>query len=549
MNGGGSERITHQFIVQPQDTNFIYQYAVVFQDPGHLPSQQPFFDFVITAQNGDTVPCSFQHYVAGAGITGFQTVSTTLTACATGTSGGQVKYKPWSTVGVNLGKYLGQQVSIICTVGDCSQCGHFGYSYLDFSCGTTTASQFCVGSTSVTVTAPLEPGATYSWVPGGQTTSSITANPQTTDTVAVFVTPPAGCGYYVKYILEPTVINPAFTYTTVCNTANFTNATTITGGTITTYSWSFPGGSPSSSNLQTPPTITYPPGGTYTATLTVVSLAGCTVASVPQVFTLQPAPVTNAGSDVTVCGANTIALNGSGSPGGGTFSWTPSTYLSNSAIANPIAGPFSSSITYTLTYTNLVDGCKGTDAVSVTIGAEPVADASYSLTLTCEGVNFSFKDSSQNANAWHWDFGDGSTSDLQHPPAHLFNWNGTYAVTFIASNGACRDTDITVLPVGDINAFIKVKAPNVFTPNGDNLNDCFKPIITGPAVAELEKCMTLEVYDRWGIKIFESTGGADVCWDGKTKSNTKAKDGTYYYLMEMGGTSFKGYITLLREKK
>lgn len=546
---GQSERITHQFIVQPQDTNFIYNYAVVFQDPGHLPSEQPFFDFVILAQNGDTVPCSFQHYTAGGSIPGFQVVPSTLTACATGTSGGAVNYKPWTTVGVNLGSYVGQQVSIVCTTGDCSQCGHFGYSYLDFSCGTTSSSQFCVSSTSVVIVAPTEVGATYTWntIPV-QNTQTITVNPTVTDTVSVYVNPPSGCGYFVNYILEPTLITPAFTYTTACTTANFSNNTSITGGTISSYSWSFPGGTPSSSTSQTPPTITYLPGASYTVTLTVVSQAGCTVASTPIVITIQPPPVVNAGADVSVCGSNTVVLNGSGTPTGGTFSWSPATNLSSTTIANPTAGPYTSPTTYTLTYTN-ASGCKNTDVINIGIGAEPEAFASYSVTLSCEGVTASFSDSSLNATSWLWTFGDGTTSTLQDPPAHLFNYNGTYNVTLVASNGACRDTVVAPIVVGDMNTFITVTAPNVFTPNGDNLNECFKPIIGGPAVAELEKCMTMQIFDRWGIEVFESTGGANVCWDGKTKSNTKAKDGTYYYIIEMGGNTYKGYLTLLREKK
>jgi hypothetical protein len=42
ITGGESEKITHQFIVQPTDTNFIYQYAVVFQDPGIFLPINPF---------------------------------------------------------------------------------------------------------------------------------------------------------------------------------------------------------------------------------------------------------------------------------------------------------------------------------------------------------------------------------------------------------------------------------------------------------------------------------------------------------------------------
>lgn len=539
-----TERISHQFVVTPADTNFLYQYAVVFDDPTHAPSDQPFFDFVITAPNGDTIPCSFQHYTAGGAIPGFQ-LSSNPAAC--GGASTTVYYKPWTTVGVNLGNYVGLQVTITCTTGDCGLCGHMGYAYLDFSCGTTTSSQFCVGTNSVVVVAPNEPGATYSWTPGGAATQSITVNPTVIDTVNVFVNPPSGCGYFVNFILIPTVINPAFTYTLGCTTATFTEATTITGGTVSSYSWSFPGGSPWSSTLQTPPTITYPPGGTYTVTLTVVSQAGCVASTQNVTITVPPLPVANAGSNITLCAGNTGVLNGSGTPPGGTYSWSPSTGLSSTTAASPTAGPFTGPATYTLTYTT-VNGCKGTDVVSVAMGSEPLADANYVMSLTCEGVSVLFTDSSQNATAWHWDFGDGATSTMQNPPPHVFPYNGVYNVILVVTNAACKDSFNIPILIGDISAFLTVKAPNVFTPNNDGLNDCFEPIIGGSGALELANCITMEIFDRWGIKIFESSGGS-VCWDGKTKSNTKAKDGTYYYLMEVGGNTFKGYVELLRHSK
>jgi gliding motility-associated-like protein len=449
-------------------------------------------------------------------------------------------------VGVNLGKYVGQQVSIICTTADCAQCGHFGYTYLDFSCGTTTSSQFCAGTNSVTVVAPTEPGATYSWTPTGASTQSITVNPLVVDTVTCYVNPPSGCGYFVNFILQPTVIKPALTYTLGCTTANFGDATTITGGTISSYSWTFPGGAPSSSNLQIPPTITYPPG-TYTVTLNVVSQAGCTAASVPVVITIQPPPVVNAGADASICTGNSTVLNGSGTPPGGTYSWSPATNLNNTTIANPTAGPVTAPVTYTLTYTNS-NGCKNTDVVNLSIGPPPVALASYVPSLTCDGVSVQFTDSSLDATGWTWDFGDGSSSTLQNPPVHIYEYNGVYVVTLIVTNANCRDTLVTPISIGDMNSFIKLIAPNVFTPNNDGENDCFQPMFSGPNADQLRQCTTMEIFDRWGIKIFESTGGY-ICWDGKTKSNTKAKDGTYYYLMSLGQTKFKGYVTLLRDKK
>src|SRR6185503_9687803 len=104
-------------------------------------------------------------------IPGFHTSSMGPSCPGSGLS--TVYYKPWTTVGVHLGSYIGKQVTIICTTGDCSQCGHFGLAYLDFSCGTSSPSQYCISSTGVVLVAPVEPGATYSWSTGS-TNDSIT---------------------------------------------------------------------------------------------------------------------------------------------------------------------------------------------------------------------------------------------------------------------------------------------------------------------------------------------------------------------------------------
>jgi len=779
-----SERITRSFVVQPGDTNFIYQYAVVFEDPGHLPTEQPFFDFVMRDQNGDTIPCSYQHYSADSTAPGFFLSALSNPNCSQ-TSNSDTYYKPWTTVGVNLGKYVGQTITITCTSGDCSLCGHMGYAYIDFTCNGVAPISYCVGMDSILVAAPNEPGATYVWSPGGQTTSSIiVANPQIDDSVSVHVHIPTGCGYNVLYILKPTIISPGFTFTNVCNNYYFTDTSKIVNGTISSWLWNF--GDGTTSNLPNKG-HTYTTAGTYTVSLIVTSQLGCTDTMISIPITVAPPPVANAGPDQGICPGAQTTINASATPPGGMFIWSPSPTLSNTSISNPLANP-SVTTTYYLTYTDL-NGCTNFDAITVSIyspvaptvgpplsicignsatlsvtsgtnyvwtpssslssptsanpiatpvsttnytvsvndlhgcpakstqlvtviqlpvvnaGADqticnnktailnvnsnpagatfswlpsfgltdptisnptfapntpgiytftvsvstafgcsntgevsvlvnplplvsasnagticpgssvmltatsssainyswsptstlsnpnisnpialppgpgtyvynvtvtdanscsksattavnvalqPIAAASYVPSLTCEGMSYVFKDESQAATSWNWDFGDGATSTAQYPPAHIFEFNGIYMVTLTVSNGVCQDTLTIPITIGDINTLITVQTTNVFTPNGDGENDCFQPIIGGNNATEVEvlaQCMTMEVYDRWGIKIYEVNGGSHICWDGKTISNTKAKEGTYYYLITLGGNTFKGYVTLLKEKK
>lgn len=69
----------------------------------------------------------------------------------------------------------------------------------------------------------------------------------------------------------------------------------------------------------------------------------------------------------------------------------------------------------------------------------PVADFEANATTSCTG-EISFEDQTTGGpNAWNWNFGDGSTSTLQNP-THVYQQDGTYTVTLIASNNIGSDT-------------------------------------------------------------------------------------------------------------
>jgi gliding motility-associated-like protein len=87
--------------------------------------------------------------------------------------------------------------------------------------------------------------------------------------------------------------------------------------------------------------------------------------------------------------------------------------------------------------------------------------------------------------------------------------------------------------------------PNVFTPNGDGINDYFE--VYGDGI----ELMQIKVYNRWGNLISESNNGA---WDGRTYGGKAAKDGIYYYqiLLKQSGNKARkaeGNVSLIRESK
>ena len=353
-----SEKLIHTFVVQPTDSNFIYQYAVVFEDPGHGPADQPFFEFLMRDALGNIIPCSYQKYTAGAALPGFYSSASCSGAL----------YKPWTIVGVNLGPYVGQQVTVECTNADCGLGGHFGDTYLDFSCGTLASStQFCVGEDSVLLCAPYEPGFTYAWSTGGST-SCIIANPQIDDTVTCYLNPPSGCGFWLVYNLLPTNISPGFTYTINCNNSvTFTDTSGITGGTITGWQWNFPGATPSSFNGQNPGSVVYPAPGTYTVTLEITSQANCKDTTIGIPITILPPPTVLAGPNASICPGGSATLCASG---GVTYVWQPGNAVGTCITVNP-AG----TTNYTVVATD-ANGCTAVGNTTVTLNTPPAITAS-----------------------------------------------------------------------------------------------------------------------------------------------------------------------------
>ena len=96
-----------------------------------------------------------------------------------------------------------------------------------------------------------------------------------------------------------------------------------------------------------------------------------------------------------------------------------------------------------------------------------------------------------------------------------------------------------------LNAFVCIDncpqytLPNVFTPNGDNLNDTFKPF-QYRFIDRIE----LVVYNRWGDKVF-STNDIDINWDGTDSSSGKPLgDGIYFYVCQV----YEQYLDGLKKR-
>jgi gliding motility-associated-like protein len=87
--------------------------------------------------------------------------------------------------------------------------------------------------------------------------------------------------------------------------------------------------------------------------------------------------------------------------------------------------------------------------------------------------------------------------------------------------------------------------PNVFTPNGDGLNDC----LPMNSMSEFSS-LNFFVYNRWGDLVFETTNIKE-CWKGQTQNGEPLSEGTYFYLFSGITTcnkeiSNRGTVTIIR---
>jgi gliding motility-associated-like protein len=176
----------------------------------------------------------------------------------------------------------------------------------------------------------------------------------------------------------------------------------------------------------------------------------------------------------------------------------------------------------------------------VNVSFPPVAN----FDTTSTGFTYNFIDASTGgATSWAWDFGDGSTSSLQNP-SHTYTANGFQTVCLTTSNSnGCADTSCRIVNVDAIE-FINI--PNVFTPDGDGINDVF--YINSSGLSEYQ----LDIYNRWGTKVYTSSEPGNK-WDGRSSSGVELTDGTYYFILRAVSVTSKdnsttGFVTLLRNK-
>ncbi|MDN5204706.1 SprB repeat-containing protein [Fulvivirgaceae bacterium BMA10] len=199
-----AEKITYTFKVTPESSLFLYQYAIVLEDPGHDPEDQPKFEIIVT-ENGKIFDdkCGYYKVVAAEDIPGFKTYKGHRNK-----KDAEVRYKTWTSVGIDLTHLMGRKISIEFSTYDCKRKAHFGYAYLNARHARLELKvKYCPGDDYATITAPE--GFNYLWNTGEKSRSIKVDSDELDKDYYCTLTSVTGCEVtlQVEEIIKPKIIN------------------------------------------------------------------------------------------------------------------------------------------------------------------------------------------------------------------------------------------------------------------------------------------------------------------------------------------------------
>jgi gliding motility-associated-like protein len=221
-----------------------------------------------------------------------------------------------------------------------------------------------------------------------------------------------------------------------------------------------------------------------------------------------------------------------------------------SNLKNPMHG-YVKEGTYTIKLFTKNSYCDLVDSTSVTVKFKKryySADFSITNEPCRDGAKVSFAASGTGFQEYLWQYGDGSTGEGP-TVVHDFSTSGSYKVKLILRDTLChryleKDTVLDVYTSG-----YEPLLPNVFTPNGDGLNEVFGLPQNLPA--NYFSAFSMRVYNRWGSLLYE-TNNVNEPWDGSFEGSIMA-EGVYFYIINTtdgcnNQNEYNGFVHLLNVK-
>ncbi len=376
------------------------------------------------------------------------------------------------------------------------------------------------GSVDITVTGGTPP-YNYLWSTGATTEDIIGL---ASGTYSVTVTDDNGCQVFFTAIVNSFPVPSAdFSATLACDDQEvvFTNASSISAGSLS-YVWDFGDGSATTTDQD--PIHVFATPGTYPVRLIATSNEGCSD-TLTETILVHPTPdatITANGSTGSVCAGDSVTLE---APTGTGYRYV----WSNGDTARTITVTRTGNYSVTITSGAL---CNGEGEIEVAIFSEASVTISPDTTVS---LGFSTTLQATGGIAYEWSPAESLNNPNSATPVATPMQQTTYSVTVTVADGCVTTREVTVSVTEDF----RVDVPNLFTPNGDGINDTW--VISNIFTYNAE----VFVFNRWGTEVFSTTNYQND-WNGTNTSGDQLADGTYYYVVKVGDKVYKGAITILR---
>ncbi len=448
------------------------------------------------------------------------------------------------------------------TIDLSNSCGNEQYlwevNYTSGFCGTTPAQWDFTNGTDENSAAPAFSFTTAGTYTITQTVTNSCGSDSTIQNIEVKQPPtvqlstiPDGCG--------TTTISPSATVD-LCAPSTETP----------TYSWTFTGGSPASSNALDPGTINYATPGTYQISFSVTTSCGTTTET--ESFTVNPVPtITNTNLTQTICsGTDTAEINLTADLAGTTFSWTASAptgitgfIASGNTDTIPIQTIINSNTTseeVTFTVTPSLNGCDG-PSVNFIITVDPAPEftshpqsesvcengPTTPLTVTVNGPGtptYQWYSNTANSNTGGTLI-SGETNSTYTPPNNPAGITYYYCIVSFSAGAGCNEI------VSNVAQIEIVEGIQIDTNPTSPQNLCLGGELTNPLSVSHSGGTGTISYQWFSNTTNNNTGGTAI--NGATNIDytppTFTTSGTYYYYLEisLNGSGCSGITSNVAE--
>lgn len=330
----------------------------------------------------------------------------------------------------------------------------------------------------------------------------------------------------------------------------YPNATQVAAGPycsadgLDTLMGNTPGGTWSGTGIVNPAVGEFNPSAAGPGVHTITySFGGLCPSSSTQDITVIETPAFNITIDpTTVCQGRPVSFQSTLTPAGAIFEWDMGDGTYNTTNLTPTY-VYGAAGTYDVSFTAENNGCITTQSFPgvITVNVQPVA----AFTYVQNNASFNFTNNSTGAQNYTWTMGTFSTTNEVNPVISFVGTSGDIPVTLVASTPqGCIDSVTQTLIIPEEILFF---VPNTFTPDADNVNQYFVPVMTQGLDFS---SYVFQVYNRFGELIFESKD-ASIGWDG-TYKNRAVPEGVYTWRIKFTDKitdekfTYEGNINLLR---